>query len=33
VIKFPQNDKSSTAPALNVVLNWTDELEQLTAKK
>ena len=33
VIKFPQNDKSSTAPALNVVLNWTDELERLTAKK
>jgi eukaryotic-like serine/threonine-protein kinase len=30
VIKFPQNDKSSTAPALNVVLNWTDELERLT---
>jgi eukaryotic-like serine/threonine-protein kinase len=33
VIKFPQNDKTSNTPALNVVLNWTDELERLTAKK
>jgi hypothetical protein len=30
VIKFPQNDKSATAPTLNVVLNWTAELERLT---
>ena len=33
VIKFPQNDKSSNAPTLNVVLNWTDELERLTPTK
>jgi len=33
VIKFPHSDKSSTAPTLNVVLNWSDELERLTAKK
>jgi serine/threonine protein kinase/Tol biopolymer transport system component len=30
VIKFPQNDKSANAPTLNVVLNWTEELERLT---
>jgi len=33
VIKFPQNDKSSNAPTLNVVLDWTAELERLTATK
>ena len=29
VIKFPKNDKTSNAPTLNVVLNWTDEFERL----
>jgi serine/threonine-protein kinase len=33
VIKFPKNDKTSNAPALNVVINWTDELERLMPAK
>jgi len=33
VINFPKNDKTSNAPTLNVVLNWTDELERLMPAK
>ena len=33
VIKFPQNDKTANAPTLNVVLNWTEELERLAPEK
>jgi serine/threonine-protein kinase len=33
VINFPQNDKSSNAPALNIALNWTDELQRLVPTK
>ena len=33
VIKFPKNDKTSNTPTLNVVINWTDELERLTPAK
>jgi hypothetical protein len=33
VIKFPKNDKTSNAPTLNVVVNWTDEFERLMPAK